>query len=82
MQILHKAISFVDVPESESFLLNFLLIIIIMIYYYYYFDRLLGHWVEAHTDLALACKLDYDDVAYEWLKEVEPNVCFVLDFLE
>ena len=53
-----------------------------MIYYYYYFDRLLGHWVEAHTDLALACKLDYDDVAYEWLKEVEPNVCFVLDFLE
>uniref|UniRef100_A0A0K0CXF8 TPR_REGION domain-containing protein n=1 Tax=Angiostrongylus cantonensis TaxID=6313 RepID=A0A0K0CXF8_ANGCA len=36
--------------------------------------RLLGKWVEAHTDLATACKLDYDDVANEWLKEVEPNV--------
>lgn len=35
--------------------------------------RLLGKWVEAHTDLATACKLDYDDVANEWLKEVEPN---------
>uniref|UniRef100_A0A914W2W8 Hsc70-interacting protein n=1 Tax=Plectus sambesii TaxID=2011161 RepID=A0A914W2W8_9BILA len=36
--------------------------------------RLLGEWVEAHKDLATACKLDYDDVANEWLKEVEPNV--------
>ncbi|KAK6740591.1 hypothetical protein RB195_008816 [Necator americanus] len=36
--------------------------------------RLLGKWVEAHSDLATACKLDYDDVANEWLKEVEPNV--------
>ncbi|KAJ1373922.1 hypothetical protein KIN20_036483 [Parelaphostrongylus tenuis] len=35
--------------------------------------RLLGKWVEAHTDLATACKLDYDDTANEWLKEVEPN---------
>lgn len=35
--------------------------------------RLLGKWVEAHTDLAMACKLDYDDLANEWLKEVEPN---------
>ena len=35
--------------------------------------RLLGHWVEAHTDLAQACKIDYDDAANEWLKEVEPN---------
>uniref|UniRef100_A0A7I4YDW0 STI1 domain-containing protein n=1 Tax=Haemonchus contortus TaxID=6289 RepID=A0A7I4YDW0_HAECO len=35
--------------------------------------RLLGKWVEAHADLATACKLDYDDVANEWLKEVEPN---------
>ncbi|CAL2036552.1 unnamed protein product [Caenorhabditis brenneri] len=37
-------------------------------------NRLLGKWVEAKTDLATACKLDYDDVANEWLKEVEPNV--------
>ena len=36
--------------------------------------RLLGNWLEAHKDLALSCKLDYDDTAYEWLKEVEPNV--------
>jgi len=35
--------------------------------------RLLGHWIEAHQDLAMACKLDYDDTANEWLKEVEPN---------
>ncbi|EYC32295.1 hypothetical protein Y032_0003g1503 [Ancylostoma ceylanicum] len=38
---------------------------------------LLGKWVEAHSDLATACKLDYDDVANEWLKEVEPNVSLV-----
>lgn len=36
-------------------------------------NRLLGKWLEAHHDLALSCKLDYDDTAYEWLKEVEPN---------
>ncbi|ULU00135.1 hypothetical protein L3Y34_000980 [Caenorhabditis briggsae] len=36
-------------------------------------NRLLGKWVEAKTDLATACKLDYDDDANEWLKEVEPN---------
>uniref|UniRef100_A0A1I7XKN1 TPR_REGION domain-containing protein n=1 Tax=Heterorhabditis bacteriophora TaxID=37862 RepID=A0A1I7XKN1_HETBA len=36
--------------------------------------RLLGKWVEAHNDLAMACKLDYDDSTNEWLKEVEPNV--------
>ncbi|KAL6728094.1 hypothetical protein Aduo_009901 [Ancylostoma duodenale] len=40
--------------------------------------RLLGKWVEAHSDLATACKLDYDDVANEWLKEVEPNVSSIL----
>ncbi|KAK6057262.1 tetratricopeptide repeat protein [Cooperia oncophora] len=40
--------------------------------------RLLGKWVEAHADLATACKLDYDDVANEWLKEVEPNLDLVL----
>uniref|UniRef100_A0A0R3RSN3 TPR_REGION domain-containing protein n=1 Tax=Elaeophora elaphi TaxID=1147741 RepID=A0A0R3RSN3_9BILA len=36
--------------------------------------RLLGNFVEAHRDLAMACKLDYDDEANIWLKEVEPNV--------
>lgn len=36
-------------------------------------NRLLGKWVEAKTDLATACKLDYDEAANEWLKEVEPN---------
>ncbi|VDD87085.1 unnamed protein product [Enterobius vermicularis] len=35
--------------------------------------RLLGKFLEAHHDLATACKLDYDDTANEWLKEVEPN---------
>lgn len=35
--------------------------------------RLLGKWSEAHKDLVLACKIDYDDTAAEWLKEVEPN---------
>jgi len=35
--------------------------------------RLLGDWINAHDDLATACKLDYDDTVYEWLKEVEPN---------
>ncbi|KAI1725355.1 TPR repeat domain-containing protein [Ditylenchus destructor] len=37
--------------------------------------RFLGKWLEAKTDLALACKLDFDDTANEWLKEVEPNYC-------
>ncbi|KAK6101859.1 TPR repeat family protein [Brugia pahangi] len=36
--------------------------------------RLLGNFVEAHHDLAMACKLDYDDEANVWLKEVESNV--------
>uniref|UniRef100_A0A915PH74 Hsp70-interacting protein N-terminal domain-containing protein n=1 Tax=Setaria digitata TaxID=48799 RepID=A0A915PH74_9BILA len=36
--------------------------------------RLLGNFVEAHRDLAMACKLDYDDDANIWLKEVEANV--------
>ncbi|VDK20689.1 unnamed protein product [Anisakis simplex] len=39
--------------------------------------RLLGNFLEAHKDLVMACKLDYDDVANEWLKEVEPNVSFL-----
>jgi len=36
--------------------------------------RLLGKWEEAAKDLRLACKIDYDDQANEWLKEVSPNV--------
>lgn len=36
--------------------------------------RLLGNWEEAVKDLRLACKIDYDDQANDWLKEVTPNV--------
>lgn len=36
--------------------------------------RLLGHWEEAARDLAMACKLDYDDEASAMLKEVQPKV--------
>merc|ERR1719357_483042 len=35
--------------------------------------RLLGHFVEAAKDLRTACKLDFDEVADEWLREVTPN---------
>jgi len=35
--------------------------------------RLLGQWEESFRDLAMACKLDYDDQGYEWMKEVEAN---------
>ncbi|KAL0619315.1 putative protein FAM10A4, partial [Plecturocebus cupreus] len=35
--------------------------------------RLLGHWEEAAHDLALACKLDYDEDASAMLKEVQPG---------
>ncbi|XP_023364963.1 hsc70-interacting protein [Otolemur garnettii] len=35
--------------------------------------RLLGHWEEAAHDLALACKLDYDDDVCAMLKEVQPR---------
>ncbi|KAM7318750.1 hypothetical protein ACRRTK_021862 [Alexandromys fortis] len=34
---------------------------------------LLGHWEEAAHDLALACKLDYDEDASAMLKEVQPR---------
>merc|ERR1712071_564580 len=37
-------------------------------------NRLLGNWEEAAKDLRLACKMDYDEQANEWLKEVSPNV--------
>ncbi|XP_048870509.1 hsc70-interacting protein-like [Brienomyrus brachyistius] len=35
--------------------------------------RLLGHWEEAAKDLAMACKLDYDEEASALLKEVQPK---------
>uniref|UniRef100_A0A1I8E9T6 TPR_REGION domain-containing protein n=1 Tax=Wuchereria bancrofti TaxID=6293 RepID=A0A1I8E9T6_WUCBA len=41
--------------------------------------RLLGNFVEAHRDLAMACKLDYDDEANVWLKEVESNAKKILE---
>lgn len=36
--------------------------------------RLLGHWEEAAKDLAMTCKLDYDEDASAMLKEVQPKV--------
>ncbi|XP_058877239.1 hsc70-interacting protein-like [Acipenser ruthenus] len=35
--------------------------------------RLLGRWEEAGRDLAMACKLDYDEEASAMLKEVQPR---------
>merc|ERR1711997_925688 len=35
--------------------------------------RLLGNFLEAAKDLRLACKIDFDDQADEWLREVTPN---------
>ena len=43
--------------------------------------RLLGHFVEAAKDLRLACKIDFDEVADEWLKEVTPNVSTIYDLV-
>ena len=51
-------------------------------------SRLLGKFVEAAKDLRTACKIDFDDTADEWLKEVTPNVsetmgsCVYLTFAE
>ncbi len=36
--------------------------------------RLLGHWEQAAIDLRQACKIDFDEQADEWLKEVTPHV--------
>ncbi|KAK7939405.1 hypothetical protein WMY93_002731 [Mugilogobius chulae] len=41
--------------------------------------RLLGHWEEAAKDLAIACKLDYDDEASALLKEVQPKAHKILE---
>lgn len=30
--------------------------------------------MDASKDLGMACRLDYDDEANEWLKEVKPKV--------
>merc|ERR1719346_121727 len=35
--------------------------------------RLLGNFAEAAKDLSTACKIDFDEQADEWLKEVQPN---------
>merc|ERR1712020_312570 len=35
--------------------------------------RLLGNFLESAKDLRLACKIDFDDQADEWLREVTPN---------
>jgi len=35
--------------------------------------RLLGEWIHAAQDLRKACKLDCDEQAMEWLKEVQGN---------
>lgn len=36
--------------------------------------RLLGQWEEAAQDLRNACKIDFDEQADAWLREVTPNV--------
>lgn len=46
----------------------------------HFFSRLLGNFLEAAKDLRLACKIDYDDQAKEWLDEVTPNVSTILLF--
>merc|ERR1712072_662682 len=35
--------------------------------------RLLGNFLDAAKDLRLACKIDFDEQADEWLREVTPN---------
>jgi suppressor of tumorigenicity protein 13 len=36
-------------------------------------QRLLGNFAEAAKDLRTACKIDFDEQADEWLREVTPN---------
>ena len=36
--------------------------------------RLLGNFTEAAKDLSTACKIDFDEQADEWLKEVGSDV--------
>jgi tetratricopeptide (TPR) repeat protein len=44
--------------------------------------RLLGQWEEAAGDLRNACKIDFDEQADEWLREVTPNVSIFLSCLK
>ena len=53
-----------------------------MNFYLIFSFRLLGEWLEAAKDLRLACKLDFDEQAHEWLKEVEPNVTALMIYFE
>ncbi|XP_075940988.1 hsc70-interacting protein [Anarhichas minor] len=41
--------------------------------------RLLGHWEEAAKDLAMACKLDYDEDTSAMLKEVQPKATKIIE---
>ena len=43
--------------------------------------RLLGNFLEAAKDLRLACKIDFDDQADEWLREVTPNVSVFIYYM-
>lgn len=36
-------------------------------------NRLLGNWEDSAKDLRQACKIDFDEEADEWLREVTPN---------
>ena len=46
-------------------------------------NRLLGKFAEAQKDLATACKIDFDEQADEWLKEVSicPRLYYLLYYL-
>lgn len=40
--------------------------------------RLLGNFVKAAEDLRMSCRIDFDEQADEWLKEVTPNVSLII----
>ncbi|EHB18315.1 Hsc70-interacting protein [Heterocephalus glaber] len=42
--------------------------------------RLLGHWEGAAHDLALACKLDYNEDVSAMLKEVQPRAQKIAEY--
>jgi len=41
--------------------------------------RLLGKYEEAYHDFQTACKLDFDETAFEWQKEVEKNAKKIIE---
>jgi len=41
--------------------------------------RLLGKYEEAYHDFQMACRLDFDETAFEWQKEVEPNAKKIME---